>query len=342
MSSVNKLIDVAVAVLQQSDGRVLWSSRPEGKPYAGYWEFPGGKLEAGESVWQALVREIHEELGIQAIEGGPWVVITHEYPHAHVRLHFYRVWEFEGMAHGKEGQLFRWGDLSTQDPLIQPILPATLPLLKSLSLPTHMWLTDFSSHGLDQGMDRLDRALQVNPQIKPIIQFREKNLDAVDQSSAIERLMQWANTHQLTVLINSDCQGALQAAQDLSKTNRDGRWGVHWTESAILAEDAAQTLSAFEGLIQTGSVHCQNSLKQAARLGLHAAVLGTVKPSQTHPGGDVLGWEQFSAMVQDTPIPVYAIGGLSLSDLKTAAIAGAHGIALQRGWSEGAELKVET
>ena len=102
--SEDKVVDVAVGVLIREDGRVLLASRPEGKPWAGYWEFPGGKLEDGETVHQALVRELDEELGVRLADSFPWFVKEHRYEHAHVRLHFRRSRDFFGEALSKEGQ----------------------------------------------------------------------------------------------------------------------------------------------------------------------------------------------------------------------------------------------
>ncbi|MEN9813232.1 MAG: hypothetical protein RL479_1918 [Verrucomicrobiota bacterium] len=142
-------IDVAVAILQRPDGTVLWCQRPAGKPYAGYWEFPGGKLEEGETPWQALVREIHEELAIDVHEGGPWLLIEHDYPHALVRLHLYRVWSFSGEPQSREGQAFAWDHLQPGNrTLVNPILPATEPVLQRLALPSLMVLSDIESIGL--------------------------------------------------------------------------------------------------------------------------------------------------------------------------------------------------
>ena len=97
------VVDVAVGVLIRPDGRFLLASRPEGKPYAHYWEFPGGKLEPGETVAAALARELHEELGVDIAAANPWVVREFEYPHAHVRLHFCRVTNWRGEPHAREG-----------------------------------------------------------------------------------------------------------------------------------------------------------------------------------------------------------------------------------------------
>lgn len=121
-------IDVAVGILMKPNGDVLLGSRPEGKPYAGYWEFPGGKVEAGEAVLDALKREFAEEIGVQLLSAEPWCGVEHVYPHAHVRLHFFISREWQGEPRALEGQQLAWqGQLQ-----LAPILPATIPLLQWL------------------------------------------------------------------------------------------------------------------------------------------------------------------------------------------------------------------
>ena len=121
-----KLVEVAVGVLLRSDGSFLLTSRPEGKPYPGYWEFPGGKLEDGETVEQALARELHEELGIQIGAAIPWKVEIVDYPHALVRLHFCKVFDWSGDMQMREAQDFAWQQLPVQ---VAPVLPGTIPVL---------------------------------------------------------------------------------------------------------------------------------------------------------------------------------------------------------------------
>ena len=119
-------VDVAVGVLIDTRGRFLLTSRPEGKVYAGYWEFPGGKLEAGESVQAALRRELHEELGIEIGAAVPWQVTLVDYSHARVRLHFCKVRAWQGAFEMREGQAMSWQNLPVD---VGPVLPGTLPVL---------------------------------------------------------------------------------------------------------------------------------------------------------------------------------------------------------------------
>lgn len=131
--SEDKVVDVAVGVLIREDGRVLLASRPEGKPWAGYWEFPGGKLEDGETVHQALVRELDEELGVRLVDSFPWFVKEHRYEHAHVRLHFRRSRDFFGEALSKEGQDFGFYAANERTPGV--LLPIDQNILNRVDLP---------------------------------------------------------------------------------------------------------------------------------------------------------------------------------------------------------------
>jgi 8-oxo-dGTP diphosphatase len=119
-------VDVAVGVLIDRQGRFLLTTRPDGKVYAGYWEFPGGKVEVGEDIEQALRRELHEELGITIGAAQPWQVTMHDYPHALVRLHFCKVRQWTGDFEMREGQQMAWADLPVP---LSPLLPGTIPVL---------------------------------------------------------------------------------------------------------------------------------------------------------------------------------------------------------------------
>jgi len=125
-----KVTEVAVGVLVQADGRFLLAQRPAGKPYEGYWEFPGGKLEPGESVEAALARELHEELGLDVTRSERWHVLEHDYPHAYVRLYFCKVTAWRGEPVGREGQAFAWQTVPVE---VEPLLPATIPVVAWLA-----------------------------------------------------------------------------------------------------------------------------------------------------------------------------------------------------------------
>ena len=123
---------VAAGILLDSENRYLLGQRPEGKPYAGYWEVPGGKVEKGETVFQALRRELQEELGIDVQSSEELTVLEHDYPHAYVRLYVSIIRNWKGAPIGREGQALSWESISAQAPSVGPLLPAAWPMLECL------------------------------------------------------------------------------------------------------------------------------------------------------------------------------------------------------------------
>lgn len=305
-------IDVAVAVVFNAKGQVLWGCRPEGKPYAGYWEFPGGKVEPDETVWQALVRELKEELDITAKEGGPWFRIEHDYEHANVRLHLYRVWRFEGTPKSLEQQQFTWASLDSSD--LSPILPATEPLLPKLAQPTAMALSNYEA-GFEACVKRLEQALSVN-RVPVYVQFREKQLNGDVLIQAFEHCYSLCQKTGQAMLLNSDTWLNLREHLDNLPCP------LHLTQAHLLS-------GQFQDLQCAGaSVHDADSLRTAFDRGLSYAVLGAVKQTASHPGQPGLGWAQFLEMARAARLPVFAIGGLGWEDMCDARLHGAHGIAM--------------
>lgn len=307
MSSARAPVDVAVGILIRADGRLLLASRPEGKPYSGYWEFPGGKLEPGESVADALRRELHEELGIDIGCVFPWVVRVFDYPHALVRLHFCRVFEWRGEPHARERQGFGFFAL---DALPAPLLPATVPVLRGLGLPAVYAVSAAQRLGVPAFLRRLEAALERG---LSFVQLREpeSSADEIDRLFVEVRAMTRARGARL--LVNSRHPRALWDAAD----------GVHLTAGALMASPGRPSVPWVGG-----SAHTAEELRRAAELGLDFAVLGPVQPTASHPGQTPLGWTGFVRLAARTPLPVYAIGGLDAGDLPRAMAHGAHGVAL--------------
>ena len=311
-SHVKPRIDVAVAVVFNAAGQVLWGCRPEGKPYAGYWEFPGGKVEPDETVWQALVRELKEELDITALEGGPWFRIEHDYEHANVRLHLYRVWHFEGTPKSLEQQPFTWASLDSSD--LSPILPATEPLLPKLAQPTAMALSNYEA-GFEACAERLERGLNAT-KLPVYVQFREKTLSGDALIQAFEHCYGLCQKTGQAMLLNSDTWVNLREHLDALPCP------LHLTQAHLLS-------GQFQDLQCAGaSVHDAGSLRIAFDRGLSYAVLGAVKQTTSHPEQSGLGWERFLEITQAARLPVFAIGGLAGHDIPDARLHGAHGIAM--------------
>lgn len=313
MSPERRRIEVAAAVVHDGEGRFLLAQRPPGKAYEGYWEFPGGKVEPGESAAQAMRRELHEELGIDAEEVCPWLTRDFDYEHADVRLRFFRIYRWRGEPQGREGQRFAWQTSTALN--VAPILPANGPILRALSLPSVYGITDASIIGTERFLQRLQRALQDGLRL---IQVREKSMPAYELHEFARKVVAVAHSYGAYVLINSDAQLARDVEAD----------GVHLT-SAQLMTFRARPVNA--GVWVAASCHNAEELKKAADLGADFAVMGPVKPTVSHPGAATLGWEGFARSIRDTSLAVYALGGLSLGDLGAARQAGAHGVAMIQG-----------
>ena len=305
------IVRVAAAVIVRGDGQVLLAQRPSGKPYAGYWEFPGGKLEPGESAAAALARELHEELGLTVRRAAPWLTQEFVYPHAHVRLEFFRVFEWEGEPHGHDGQAFEW-----QLPgrfTVSPLLPANTRVLAALALPPLYGITCAEDVGEDAFLARARAALAGGLRL---IQVRDRTWAEPQRRAFAERLAALAAPFGATLLYNGDEAEAraLRVA------------GVHWTSARLHAARARP-----RDLVVGASCHDEADLARATALEVDFAVLGPVRATPSHPGAAPLGLDRFATLVHGTRVPVYALGGLARSDLRAAVDAGAHGIALRRG-----------
>ncbi|MDP4028727.1 MAG: Nudix family hydrolase [Gallionella sp.] len=311
-----KIIEVAAAVLLRENGAFLLAQRPPGKVYEGYWEFPGGKIEAGETPLDALCRELHEELGITGITAHPWLARVFTYPHATVRLHFFRVFAWQGEPHGHEGQQLSWQRLpllSVAPGLsVAPLLPANTPILRALELPDWYAISNAAELGCEGFMLRLERALQNGLRL---LQVREKNLSGEALAHFAAQAVQLAHRYDAKVLLNGDAELARRVNAD----------GVHFT-GAQLHDCRSRPACAW------CSVSCHNAseLQRAGELGFDCALLSPVLPTRSHPGAAHLGWEKFAEYAASTTLPVYALGGLTAADLPIAQRHGAHGIAMLR------------
>ena len=309
--SPTPVTEVAAAVLTQPDGRVLLAQRPPGKPYAGYWEFPGGKVEPGETLAAALARELHEELGIVVSRACRWITRVFEYPHATVRLNFFRVFDWQGTPHPHEGQVFSWQLPDAVE--VTPLLPANFPIVKALTLPSVLGISHAESLGVDSFLARLDVALANGLRL---IQLRDKTLPDDVRLQLARETVRRAHLHGARVLVNGPLDLARAAGAD----------GVH------LDSSAAASLTARPDCEWVGvSCHDATELAQAAALGADFALLSPVLPTLTHPGAATLGWDAFSMLAASSPIPVYGLGGLGRDDVALAQSHGAHGVALLRG-----------
>ncbi len=305
----------AVAVLKREDGWVLLAERPAGKGWAGWWEFPGGKIEVGESAFEALQREVQEELGIKVTTAHPWIIRTFSYPEKTVKLHFYMVTQWQGEPQSVEGQKLSW-----QDPTkltVTPLLPANIPVIAALALPDVLAITNLAEVGETLFFSQLEMALANGLKL---IQIREKYLSAVALKAFAQRVIVLAKPYAAQVLINGDMALAREV----------GAAGVHFPSHELMQLQAKP-----ENLLCAASCHNLQELEYAQRLMLDFVLLSPVNPTLSHLGSNALGWQQFNEMVSNYQLPVYALGGMGWDDRLMAWQHGARGIAMQRAvWSD--------
>ncbi|MGH8669268.1 MAG: Nudix family hydrolase [Burkholderiales bacterium] len=294
------MIEVSAAVLLRADGSFLLAQRPVGKVYAGYWEFPGGKVEPGEPPAQALARELHEELGIEIAEAYPWITRVFTYPHGTVRLNFFRVTKWGGEPHPREDQAIAWQ--SSGAPMQAPLLPANAPVLASLALPVEYAVTAAAEYGTARMLERLERRLQSG---LGLLQVREPGLDDPTRRLFTEQAIGLAHRHGCKVLTKSAFPGAD---------------GIHYSAADLMGLER-RPASGLAG----ASCHTRGEIERAMALGLDFAVLGPVRDKSP-----ALGWARFAELARGASVPVYAIGGLSRADRDDAWRAGAHGMAMIR------------
>jgi len=291
-------------------GQYLLAQRPPGKVYAGYWEFPGGKVEPGETHLDAVKREIHEELGIEVLHALPWLTRRHVYEHASVELHFFRIVEWRGTPRNLEGQQFVFQHAGHET--VGPMLPANGPLLRAMALPAFHAITNATELGVPAMLARLEAALA---QGLRLVQVREPDMPAAEFRSFAAQVVARCHAAGARVLINRD----IALARDL------GADGVHLPAQALLQ------LAQRPDLAMVGaSVHTPAELAQAERLDCDYALLGSVLPTRSHPDATPLGWEGFGRIANGATLPVFALGGLAPDDAAVAWRHGAHGIAMLR------------
>ncbi len=308
-------VDVAAGVLVRGDGQVLLAQRPANKVYGGFWEFPGGKVEPGETARAALDRELCEELGIRVISAYPWLTQIFTYPHATVRIFFHRVTAWQGSMTALEHQALQWQMPSNMT--LAPMLPANTPLLRALELAPEYAISNISEIGEQAFLDMLDQRLSRGLRL---IQLRDEAATRNALRALGRKMMPMCRMHGARLLVEGD----IQVAQEI------GADGLH------LSSNQLDTLDERPHFSWVGaSCHGEGDLAKAARLALDFVTLGPVV--DTFPGHSeaLMGWGEFSRLIAAYPLPVFASGGLGRDHIETAWTYGAHGIATRRAaWRE--------
>jgi len=309
MPSPRRSIHVVAAVITDARGRILLNRRTENRDMAGLWEFPGGKRETGESSEQALVRELREELGIEA-EIGDWIMdVPQAYPDKHLRLEVRHVRSWKGSPRGREGQAITWVAPDKLSRYSMP--PADLPVVAALRHPDRYLITPEPDTDEDAAHQdwytRLARALDAG--------VRRVQLRTPTSPARIQLAEQAVSRHRSGVqwLLNRD----IELARRLGV-------GVHLGGEQLLQLEA-RPLPADQ--LVAASCHDLPQLQAAQRLGCDFAVLGPVQATTSHPETAPIGWEAFETLRAQVSLPIYALGGLHPDDITQARRHGAQGIA---------------
>jgi 8-oxo-dGTP diphosphatase len=304
------VIDVAVNIVRAPDGRVLLAERTPRQVAAGFWELPGGKIDAGETPAQAAARELDEEIGIQPHGLRRWISYEHAFPTKRVRLHFFRVEGYSGTPQGREGQRLAWIDPAA--PSVAPVLPSNGRVLTALALPPLAYVPQSKDHGGPQGLlDHLQHVLRH----WPLTLVLDEAAMAPDQRVALSRRVGLLALHYGAPVLLA---GSAMAAQ------RAGLPGVLSRASDL------RTLGARPNVkLWAVSCHDEADLAKAAALGADAAFLSPVLPTPSEPR-EPIGWHQFQRLAEASTIPVFAQGGLTTALLGRAQEASGAGIVVSK------------
>jgi len=305
-------VEVVAGVIRDARGRVLLARRTEGRDLAGLWEFPGGKHEPGESAEAALARELHEELGIDVDIGAPLINVPQRYPDKRLRLDVRSIAAWRGHARGLEGQALVWVPPQKLGSYSMP--PADRPVVAALLQPAHYLVTPPPQDDDTAWLAQLDQALANGVRR---VQLRAPGLDAERWRSLVGQAARLCRHAGAEALVNGDVALALESGI-----------GLHLPARMLhgLAERPIPP-----GSLLAASCHDVDDLLAGQALGCDFAVLGTLKPTPSHPDVEGIGWDGFAAMRERVSLPIYAIGGLGIADVEEARSHGAQGIAAIRG-----------
>jgi len=313
-------VQVAVAVIINQQNEVLISLRSNTSHQGGLWEFPGGKLEVGESIEDALKRELLEELDIHLLASHPFKIIRHQYSDKTVVLNIHIVNAFSGKPRGAEGQSIQWKSI---DQLRSVDFPAAnRSIIHSLKFPDKYMITG-SFDEQNDFLSRLENSL--HPGIK-LVQLRCKNINQAAFVGMAEQAKIICEKYKATLLLNT----SLEIYQ---KTQAHG---LHLS-SQMLYTSAVRPISLEK--ILSVSCHTIADIRHAQKINADIILLSPVKETTSHPDVKGIGWEVFASLISDIDIPVYALGGMKQDDISTAIKFGAQGVAaISSFWNESGKI----
>ena len=310
---MKKQLHVAAAAICRDD-QVFISLRDADKHQGGLWEFPGGKIEEGETALAALSRELEEELGIRVTEATPLIQVPYDYPDLTVCLHIFEVTAFEGEPWGKEGQPTRW--IKRHELADYTFPAANQPIVNACLLPKALMITPEVQDG-EAVMAAVKTALAKGTQG---VVLRSADSESESFKNKARELLAFAEQQNIWVSLNT----SVAVANDLNAP------ALHLNRHR-LAELTSR--EEFNGQWLSASCHDAQSLNMALEKGVDFVFLSPVLPTASHPGEATLGLEGFAELANSVPLPVFALGGVELKDLPQLNQAGATGFAAISAWS---------
>lgn len=292
---------------------MLLSKRRDDVPHAGLWEFPGGKLKAGEHVVEALRRELSEELGLLVEQAQPLIVIDHDYSEQAVMLDVWVVDQWRGELQGRENQVIEWVALHELQGRDFPA--ANGPIVSAINLPPLYLITPELTEYGDVFLKRVRSLIKAG--IK-LIQFRSTHTDQRVIKNLLVTTIDICHEFGCQLLYNGEPDDAVDSGAD----------GVHLTAERLLQLDERPLSSEYW---VAASCHNKDELEHACRIGVDFTVLSPVRETSSHPGAEPLGWQHFAELTRAATMPVYALGGMNLSDMKVVRQHGGQGVAMISG-----------
>lgn len=308
------VIHVAAAAIEDGEGRILITKRPQQVHQGGLWEFPGGKLESGETVLQGLERELREELDIKPLRTEPLIRITHHYEDRSILLDVYRVLGYAGEPKGMEGQPLAWSTPEAMNPEDFPA--ADRPIINALQLPDRYLITGADPFQPGLFIARLEQSLRCGLRL---VQLRAHQLDDEAYLALAETARDVCRAYAARLLLNRP---------EYRETWVGFSDGIHLTSHQLKKMRARPADADWVG----ASCHSLDELQRAERLGLEYALLSPVQATASHPDASPLGWDRFAAWVAPLNLPIYALGGMGDATCSEAKRYGAQGVAAISGF----------
>jgi 8-oxo-dGTP diphosphatase len=319
---VNSKIHVAVGVIYNSNkDEVLITKRTANQHLAGYWEFPGGKVEENEDVITALSRELFEELGITISNVEKLTVVNYEYPDKKVLLDIWKVYEWSGVPTGKENQEIAWSKINQLNQfefpeankhIVQTLLLSPLYVISQESYDDYSRLLSIADKCFSEGLK--------------LFQIRLKTRNNQEISKLINELAKSAKQYDAKLILNG-------IPSDIHTYNIDG---IHLKSKELKSYDCRPISEEY---ILGASCHNEDELFSASKLNVNYAFISPVLTTPSHPEKDGIGWDKFNEMRNKVRFPVYALGGMTPDDLRVAKYYGAYGVAMMGAiWSSNSKI----